>query len=226
MASSPVSANLVRIRSAIAVAAERSGRDPESVALVGVTKGMPAARVREGIEAGLRIFGENRIQEAVPKIEEVGEAGVEWHLIGHLQRNKVRFVGGRFSMVQSVDSLELLEALDRRLETPLDILIEVNVAEEPQKTGAKAEAVPALARAAIASKRLRLKGLMTIAPQSQDSEAARPYFRKLASLGRELGEALQVSLSVLSMGMSDDYLVAVEEGSTMLRLGRAIFGAR
>jgi pyridoxal phosphate enzyme (YggS family) len=223
---SPVMANLARINSVIAAAADRSGRDPAAVTLVAVTKGMPAERVREGMAAGLKVFGENRIQEALPKIDEVGSVEVSWHLIGHLQRNKVKFVEGHFDMLQSVDSLELVESLDGRISGTLDTLIEVNVAAEPQKTGALSPAVLEIARAILESSRLRLRGLMTIAPQSPDPELARPVFRRLASLRRDLAERLEVDLPVLSMGMTDDYAVAVEEGSTMLRLGRALFGSR
>ncbi|HEY0493164.1 MAG TPA: YggS family pyridoxal phosphate-dependent enzyme [Candidatus Dormibacteraeota bacterium] len=222
----PVSANLARIQSVVAASAGRVGRDPDGITLVAVTKGMAAERVREGIGAGLKTLGENRIQEALPKIEEVGAAGIEWHLIGHLQRNKTRFIEGNFQMVQSIDSLELLEALDRRLTNSLEVLIEVNVADEPQKTGATTSSVLEIARATIGTRHLRLRGLMTIAPQSPHPELARPVFKRLASVSRELAERLQVPLPVLSMGMTDDYAVAVEEGSTMLRLGRAIFGSR
>lgn len=223
---SPVMANLARINSIIAAAADRSGRDPAGITLVAVSKGTPTERVREGMAAGLKVFGENRIQEALPKIDEVGPGVVSWHLIGHLQRNKVKFVEGHFDMLQSVDSLELVKSLDERVKGPLDILIEVNIAAEPQKTGALGSAVSEIATAALRSSRLRLRGLMTIAPQSSDPELARPVFRRLASQRQDLAERLEVDLPVLSMGMTDDYAVAIEEGSTMLRLGRALFGSR
>ncbi len=226
MERAPVTANLARINSLVAAAAHRAGRDSAGITLVAVSKGMPPERVREGIAAGLKIFGENRIQEALPKIDEVGTGDVSWHLIGHLQRNKAKFVEGHFNMVQSIDSVELIEALDRRIAAPLDVLIEVNVAAEPQKTGALSSAVLEIAKASLSSSRVRLQGLMTIAPQSADPELVRPVFRGLASLRRELTERLGIALPVLSMGMTDDYAVAVEEGSTMLRLGRALFGSR
>jgi len=223
---SPVMANLARINSVVDAAAQRTGREPAGITIVAVTKGMPAERVREGMTAGLKVFGENRIQEALPKIEAVGRVEVSWHLIGHLQRNKVKFVEGHFDMLQSVDSLELVESLDGRISGILDTLIEVNLAAEPQKTGALSPAVLGIAGAILQSSRLRLRGLMTIAPQSPDPELARPLFRQLASLKRGLSDSLGIDLPVLSMGMSDDYTVAVEEGSTMLRLGRALFGSR
>jgi pyridoxal phosphate enzyme (YggS family) len=226
MQSSGVMASLARINSVVAAAAQRAGRDSAGITLVAVSKGMPPEQVKEGIAAGLKIFGENRIQEALPKIEEVGTGGVSWHLIGHLQRNKAKFVEGHFNMVQSIDSVELVETLDRRIGSPLDVLIEVNVAAEPQKTGALSAGVLEIAKASLSSSRLRLQGLMTIAPQSADPELARPVFRGLALLRRELTDRLGVALPVLSMGMTDDYAVAVEEGSTMLRLGRALFGSR
>ena len=194
--------------------------------LVAVTKTLLTSRIREALAAGLVILGENRVQEAIPKIDEIGTTGLEWHLIGHLQRNKVRFIESRFSMVQSLDSPELAAALDRRLERALDVLIEVNVAEEPQKTGAIPADLDVIARVVTASTRLRLRGLMTVAPMSSDPEAARPFFRRLAALRTELADRLGAPLPVLSMGMSDDYAVAVEEGATMLRLGRALFGPR
>src|SRR5216683_2256990 len=130
-----VAANLETVRQTIARSAERAGRDPHEVALVAVTKTFPVERIREALAVGLRTLGENRVQEALPKIEEIGPANVDWHLIGHLQTNKVKFIEGRFRMVQSLDGVALAEALDHRLQSPLDVLVEVNVAEEPQKTG-------------------------------------------------------------------------------------------
>lgn len=222
----PVDENLEHVRSTIRDHAGRAGRDPAEVTLVAVTKTLPAARIREVIAAGLRVLGENRVQEALPKIEQLGTAGLEWHLIGHLQRNKVRFIDGAFVMVQSLDSIGLVEALDRRIQAPLPVLLEVNVAEEAQKTGALPGDAEAIGRAVAASSRLRLRGLMTIAPQSANPEDARPVFRRLARLRAELADRLEVVLPVLSMGMTDDYGIAVEEGATMLRLGRALFGPR
>ena len=219
-------ARLQAVRQTIARSAERAGRDPIEVVLVAVTKGFPVERIREALGVGLRILGENRVQEALPKIDEIGPADVDWHLIGHLQTNKVKFIEGRFRMVQSLDSVGLAEALDRRMLSPLDVLIEVNVAEEPQKTGASPADVPALAAAVNAAEHLRLRGLMTIAPMVDDPAAVRPVFRQLRALRDTTSQQLGVALLVLSMGMTDDYAVAVEEGATMLRLGRALFGPR
>ncbi len=191
-----------------------------------VTKTLPDVRIREAVAAGLRVFGENRVQEAMPKIEAIGPEQVTWHLIGHLQRNKVRFIEGHFAMVQSIDGVDLVKTLDQRLTRALDVLIEVNVGEEPQKTGAVPSDLVAIAEAVRSSGRLRLRGLMTVAPQFPDPERARPIFRRLAGLRTELAERLATPLPILSMGMTDDYGVAIEEGATMLRLGRALFGAR
>lgn len=219
-------ANLRGVTQTITRSAERAGRDPDAVVLVAVTKTVPVERIREAIGLGLRRLGENRVQEALPKIEEVGPADLDWHLIGHLQTNKIKFIEGHFRMVQSLDSVALAEALDRRLASPLDVLIEVNVAEEPQKTGALPADLSAVARAVNGAQHLRLRGLMTVAPLVSDGEQVRPVFRELRSLRDTTSQQLGVPLPVLSMGMTDDYPIAVEEGATMLRLGRALFGSR
>jgi len=218
--------NLHSVRQAITRSAEIAGRDPGEVVLVAVTKTLPVERIREAIGLGLKQFGENRVQEAMPKIDEIGPANLDWHLIGHLQTNKVKFIEGRFRMVQSVDSIGLAEALGARLTLPLDVLIEVNVAEEPQKTGTLPKDLPAVARAVHNARHLRLRGLMTVAPMVDDAEQVRPVFRELRSLRDATSQQLGTSLPVLSMGMTDDYPIAVEEGATMLRLGRALFGPR
>jgi pyridoxal phosphate enzyme (YggS family) len=219
-------ANLQAVRQTIVRSAERAGRDPREVVLVAVTKAFPVERIREAMAVGLRIFGENRVQEALPKMDEIGPANVDWHLIGHLQTNKVKFIEGRFCMVQSLDGVGLAEALDRRLQSPLDVLVEVNVAEEPQKTGVLPADLASLAGAVNAAQHLRLRGLMTVAPMAPDPEAVRPVFRQLRALRDKTTQQLAIALPVLSMGMTDDYAIAVEEGATMLRLGRALFGPR
>jgi pyridoxal phosphate enzyme (YggS family) len=222
----PLAKNLELVRRLIAESAERAGRDPSGVTIVAVTKTFPVARVRDAIAAGLRLLGENRVQEAIPKIDEIGTHEATWHLVGHLQSNKVRFIEGRFGMVQSIDSPRLVPALGRRLTTPLDALIEVNVAAEPQKTGAAVEDLDAIIAAIRSFPLLRLQGLMTVAPLVADPEQVRPVFRMLRVLRDETSQRLSIALPVLSMGMTDDYPVAVEEGATMLRLGRALFGPR
>ena len=218
--------NLEAVRRAIADRAARAGRDPASITLVAVTTTFPVARIRQAIALGLATLGENRVQEAIPKIKEIGTEVATWHLIGHLQTNKVKFIEGRFAMVQSIDRVEVIDALDRRLTSLLEVLIEVNVAQEPQKTGALPSELPAIADAVQAAAHLRLRGLMTVAPMASDPEEVRPVFRRLRAIRDETSQRLATALPVLSMGMTEDYPIAVEEGATMLRLGRALFGPR
>ena len=217
-----VEAGVERVRERIAGACERAGRDPASVTLVAVSKGQPAAAIAAAREAGIRHFGENRIQEAVPKIEEATATGVEatWHLVGHLQSNKAKAAANAFDVIHSVDSARLLRRLDAAAPAPRDVLLQVNVADEPQKEGVSPDEVEELAAAARAAANLRLRGLMTIAPIAGDPEDVRPVFRSL----RLLAERFQ--LPALSMGMTDDFEVAIEEGATLVRVGRAIFGER
>jgi PLP dependent protein len=217
---------LEAVRRTIAERAAHAGRDPASITLVAVTKTFQVARIRRAIALGLTTLGENRVQEAIPKIKEIGAEVATWHLIGHLQTNKVKFIEGRFAMVQSIDRVEVIDALDRRLTSPLEVLIEVNVAEEPQKTGALPSDLRAIADAVHAAAHLRLRGLMTVAPMASDPEEVRPVFRRLRAIRDETSQRLRTALPVLSMGMTDDYPIAVEEGATMLRLGRALFGPR
>jgi PLP dependent protein len=221
-----LAANLQRVRRTIAASAAGAGRDPGAITIVAVTKTFPVSRIREAVALGLNTLGENRVQEALPKIEAIGTRDAAWHLIGHLQTNKVKYIDGHFVMVQSIDRVDVVGALDRRLTAPLEVLIEVNVAEEPQKTGALPSDLPAIAGAVQAAPHLRLRGLMTVAPMASDPEEVRPIFRRLRRLRDETSERLGVPLPVLSMGMTEDYPVAVEEGATMLRLGRALFGPR
>src|SRR3981081_1253789 len=204
--------NLRGVQQAIARSAELAGRDPAEVTLVAVTKTLAVERIREAIGLGLNQLGENRVQEALPKIEEIGPADLDWHLIGHLQTNKVKFIEGRFRMAQAVDSVGLAEALDARLTSPLDVLIEVNVAQEPQKTGTVPGELPAVARAVHQAQHLRLRGLMTVAPKVEAAEQVRSVFRELRSLRDATSQQLGTSLPILSMGMTDDYPIAVEEG--------------
>jgi pyridoxal phosphate enzyme (YggS family) len=217
--------NLERVRGAIRESAERAGRDPVAIQVIAVTKMVPPDRIREAVPLGLQAFGENRVQEALSKMDTLSDPRVRWHLIGHLQTNKVRFAD-RFAMVQSVDSVRLAASLEGHLRAPLEVLLEVNIGEEPQKTGAFPKDVPAVADALRGAQRLRWRGLMTVAPLLKDAEQARPMFRQLRHLRDGLQDQLGVELPELSMGMTDDFPVAVEEGATMLRLGRALFGAR
>ena len=224
-----VAGNLATVRARIAAAAEAAGRDPAGVELVAVSKTFPVAALKAAMEAGQTVFGENRVQEALPKIEAL--AGIEgpdgarprFHLVGHLQTNKARQAGA-FDMIESVDSLRLAVALERRLPRPMPVLLEVNVAGEASKHGfAPDEVGPALAAIAPLAK-LDVVGLMTVAPLVADADAARPVFRALRRL-RD-AEAGRLGMGQLSMGMSNDFAVAVAEGATIVRLGRAIFGDR
>ena len=215
-------AGVEHVRERIARACRRAGRDPDSVTLVAVSKGQPLEAVRAAYAAGLQHFGENRIQEAAPKIEAAKAAGVEatWHLVGHLQSNKAKAAAADFDVIHSVDSAKLLARLDGAAPAPRDVLLQVNIAAEPQKQGIAPGEMDALVEAAGAAANLRLRGLMTIAPIAADPEDVRPVFREL----RELAERFE--LPDLSMGMTDDFEVAIEEGATLVRVGRAIFGER
>ena len=217
-----VAAGVALVRQRIAGACERAGREPDSVTLIAVSKGQPAEAVQAAAKAGVRHFGENRIQEALPKIEQAAEAGVEatWHLVGHLQSNKAKAAASAFDVIHSVHSTRLLTRLDAAAPASRDVLLQVNVAAEPQKQGVAPDEVGALVEAARAAGNLRLRGLMTIAPMAQNAEEARPVFRALRLL------AERFELPELSMGMTDDFEVAIEEGATLVRVGRAIFGER
>ena len=220
-----IAARLSAVKAAIARAAERVRRDPGSVRIVAVTKGVGLEPIREALALGLRTLGENRVQEALAKIEALADESPQWHLVGHLQSNKARQAAELFSMVQSIDSVHLVEALAARAQRPLDVLIEVNAGEEPRKTGARPAEVDAIVQAITASPRLRLLGLMAIGPLQGGAEAARPVFRRLGSIRDDLRQRFSLELPELSMGMSEDFPVAVEEGASMLRLGRVLFAA-
>ncbi|MYE06402.1 MAG: YggS family pyridoxal phosphate-dependent enzyme [Chloroflexi bacterium] len=213
--------NLRQVKEQIAHACDRAGRDLSDVSLIAVSKTFPAEAIAEAWAAGQRHFGENRVQEGLAKLDQLPALGVEAdvHLIGHLQRNKARHAGS-FASVQSVDSVRLAEAISRRLERELPILLEVNVGEESTKEGFHVEEVPAALEQIRGLPNLRVDGLMTVAPEVADPEDVRPIFRRLRQLSDHL------CLSELSMGMTNDYAVAIEEGSTMVRIGRAIFGNR
>lgn len=225
-----VTENIRKIREEIAEAATRSGRQPSAVRLMAVTKTVDDARIIESIKAGVDIIGENYIQEAKRKIETFGKS-MEWHMIGHMQTNKARFAVNLFAMVHSVDRMELAAELDRRADAAgltMKILIEVNAAGETTKSGTDAADAIALVRAIAPMPNLSIQGLMTMPPFFDDPEKARPFFRKLRALRDEIEAAgiPGVEMKELSMGMSGDYIAAVEEGATIVRLGRSIFGER
>lgn len=227
-AAGEVAGRLARARSRIAIAAERSGRDPAAVRLIAVTKTVDAARVREVVALGVTDIGENRVQEAVAKREELPPS-LRWHLIGHLQTNKAARAAGAFDAVHSIDAARVATALaTRRPESlpPLEVLLEVELTGLPGHTGFKEHELEDAVREIAAIPRLRLCGLMTMAPPVEDAEGARPTFARLRTIRDDLEQRAAYRLPELSMGMSGDYEVAVEEGATMVRLGRALFGER
>jgi pyridoxal phosphate enzyme (YggS family) len=225
-----IASNLANIRSQIAAAAASVGRNPSGIRLVAVSKIKPAAMVDEAAEAGQLIFGENYVQELVAKAAEVKSA-VEWHFIGHLQSNKVRQIAGLVSMIHSVDRLSLAEEIDRqwgKLGQVCDILVQVNVSGEVTKSGTTSAEATTLVRQIALLQNVRICGLMTMPPFFDDPDAARPYFRELRLLLEEIEKLAipGVSMEELSMGMSGDFEVAIEEGATLVRVGSAIFGSR
>jgi pyridoxal phosphate enzyme (YggS family) len=224
-----LAARLAGVRAAIERAAERAGRGAATVRIVAVTKTHPPAAVAAALAAGLRDVGESYVQEARAKRAAVGTAGAVWHMVGGLQRNKVRAAVAVFDRVHSVDSVRLAAALGAAAADAgrrLPVLIEVNVGGERSKRGVAPGEVEALGQAVLGQPALALEGLMTVAPWSEDPERVRPCFRLLRELRDRAAARLGVELPHLSMGMSDDFAVAVEEGATWVRLGRVLFGAR
>ncbi len=224
-----IAARLAHVHARIAAACVRAGRDPASVTLVGVTKTVGVPAIQAALEAGLQVLGENRVQEALPKLDALPRA--RWHFIGELQRNKARRVAERFELIHSVDSLRLGETLARigdELGRPVAALVEVNVGGEASKAGIEPEELEPLLRALAGRPGLALRGLMAVPPPVDDPDEARPFFRRLAGLARAAA-ALGlpgVAMDELSMGMTHDFEVAIEEGATFVRVGTGIFGAR
>jgi len=214
--------NLGRVRERVERACQKAGRSSEEVTIVAISKTFGVAAIREAYEAGLRDIGENRVQEAEPKIRELAVQGIRptWHMVGHLQTNKVKTALDIFDIIHSVDSLRLAEALNRHAARPFPVLLEVNVAGEASKFGFSLEGVPSVVEAMCRLPNLDVQGLMTVAPLVADPEEVRWVFRQLRGLRDSLG------LRHLSMGMTDDFEVAIEEGATLVRIGRAIFGER
>jgi len=204
-------------------AAMRAGRAPDAARLVAVSKTVGTELVQEAVDAGLRVFGESKVQEAREKIEALAGQGLEWHLIGHLQSNKAKAAVGLFDLIHSVDSVSLLEAIDRHareMGKVQRVLLQVKLSEEESKHGASERELREMAEAAMGLASVRVEGLMTIPPFFDDPEGARPYFRRLQELNGPYGFA------ELSMGMTGDFEVAIEEGATLVRIGTAIFGER
>ena len=224
LGNSTFGSRLQDVEARICRAAEKNGRKRSEITLVAVSKKFSAARIREAYQAGLRDFGENYVQEFAEKAPELQDlSDARFHLIGHLQSNKVRLACDLFQVVQTVDSPKLLSRLDAAAgekQTKLEVLLEVKLSAEENKSGSRPEDIAALVDAAAACSNLRLSGLMTMPPWPEDPEQSRPYFQRLAALARPFG------LSQLSMGMSGDFEVAIQEGATIIRIGTALFGAR
>jgi len=223
--------NIVRVRERIATACHRSGRQPQDVRLIAISKTVPPERIWQAYEAGLREFGDNRVQEAAAKRPALSDLAATWHMVGHLQTNKAKPARELFQWVHSIDSFRLAQKLDQAAVgggQRLPVLLQVNLGEEPTKFGAREEVVLQLAEQVSQLATLELRGLMVLPPFFEDPEQARPFFRHLRELAKAIGSRNlpSVSMRELSMGMSHDFEVAIEEGATMVRVGTAIFGPR
>jgi pyridoxal phosphate enzyme (YggS family) len=225
-------ANLPAVRGRIDTAASRAGRNADDVKLVAVSKTHPVDVLNDALAAGIHVFGENKVQEAESKIESIGREKAEWHLIGHLQSNKARRAVQLFDVIHSVDSLELATRLERicteENRESLPIFVQVDLAREETKSGVEESDLPALVSYLRLCRRLRFEGLMLLPPYDDDAEATRPYFRRLREIRDELAgqNAFVGGRGELSMGMSHDFEIAIEEGATVVRVGTAIFGER
>lgn len=225
-----IAANLANVRERIAAAARKVGRSPEDICLVAVSKTQSAEAIASAARCGQFIFGENYVQELVAKAATVSEE-VEWHFIGHLQSNKVKYIAGQVSMIHSVDRLSLASEIDSqwgKLGKVCNVLIQVNISGETSKSGTAVAEAAALVRQVALLPHLRIRGLMTMPPFFDDPEGVRPYFRQLRQMAEEIRglDIPGVAMEELSMGMSGDFEVAIEEGATLVRVGSAIFGER
>ena len=222
--------NLSVVEENIKKACEKAGRDRNEVTLIAVSKTKPVEMLEEVYDTGIRDFGENKVQEMCEKMD-VLPKDIKWHMIGHLQRNKVKYIAGRTELIHSVDTYRLAEEINiqaKKKNIIIPILVEVNIAGEESKFGTSAEDAMLLVEDISKLENVRIKGLMTIAPYVEDAEENRPYFRKIKQLAVDIANKNidNVSMEILSMGMTGDYMVAIEEGSTMVRVGTGIFGAR
>jgi pyridoxal phosphate enzyme, yggS family len=225
-----ITENLSMVENKIAAACKRAGRERDEVKLIAVSKTQPVEAIREAIEYGINSFGENRVQELREKTEIIKD-NLDWHLIGHLQTNKVKFVVGKVSLIHSLENIRLAEALDKeaaKLGITVDVLAEINVAKEASKFGVNPEDAENFIREVSKFPNINIKGLMTVAPYTDISEENRKYFRQLKKIMVDLNSKNihNVSMNVLSMGMTGDYEVAIEEGATLVRVGTGIFGSR
>ncbi len=200
-------------------------RDPTSIRLLGVTKTVPIDTIKEAYEAGVKLFGENKVQEFLLKYEVLKDLNIEWHFIGALQTNKVRYLKDKVKLIHSVDRTTLIDEISKRFDN-IDILIEVNIGDESSKSGIKEECLKSLTEHVLSKKNIYLKGLMCIPPFFENKEKTRPYFAKLRNLKEDLEKEFNINLLELSMGMSYDFDIAIEEGATIVRIGSYIFGDR
>jgi len=217
---SDIAQNIAAIKKRVADACARAGRSPHEITVIAVTKTQPSPLVEAAYRAGMRHFGENRVQEAQGKLPGLSGMDATWHLIGHLQTNKVKSALALFDIIHSVDSIRLAQAISKQADKVTSVLLQVNVAREETKGGFSPEELPQALRTVTELPNIEVEGLMTIAPWLSDAQQVRPFFKRLKQLRDELG------LNHLSMGMTDDFEVAIEEGATMVRIGRAIFGER
>ena len=225
-----INQNISKVRENIVKACEKAGRNPEEVTIIAVSKTKPVSAIEEALLSGTLDYGENKVQELCDKYD-VLPKNIRWHMIGHLQRNKVKYLVGKTYLVHSVDSLRLAEQIEKEFAKHnhvCDILVEVNIAQEESKFGINAKETEELIRKIAKFEHVRIKGLMTIAPYTEDPESNRDYFREIKKLSVDIRDKNidNVSMDVLSMGMTGDYMVAVEEGATMVRVGTGIFGER
>jgi hypothetical protein len=225
-----INANLTQVRENICRACKKAGRDPGEVTLIAVSKTMPVTDLKEAYDAGSREFGENKVQEIMDKYPQL-PSDIRWHMIGHLQRNKVKYIVDKACLIHSVDSLRLAEEISAQAgkkQVEVDILIEVNIAQEESKYGICREDAIQLAEEIAKLPHIHVQGLMAIAPFVENPEDNRKYFRQIRQLSVDISEKKidNINMSVLSMGMTGDYMVAVEEGATMVRVGTGIFGNR
>jgi hypothetical protein len=222
--------NLNEVKDRIAQAAIRSGRQPEEITLIAVTKTLPVDVINAAMTFGVTDIGENKVQEVMDKYDSILNEP-KWHLIGHLQSNKVKYIADKVSLIHSVDSLRLAEEISKRcekIEKVMDVLIQINVAEEDTKFGIKREEIYELVEQVSALPNIRIKGLMAIAPNTDNDEALRKYFSEMKDIFETLKKTMynRTDMTYLSMGMSNDYEIAIEEGANMVRIGTGIFGAR
>ncbi len=218
--------SLVRIEEHIGRACERAGRKREEVLLLGASKTVKPEVLREFFECGLRSFGESRVQEFLKKYEELKDLDINWHFIGALQSNKVKYVWDKVSLIHSLDRESTALEIQKRADRPVRVLVEVNIGEEETKGGVKPQLLKPFVEKILSLDKLKLEGLMCIPPYREDPEEVRPYFARLRELRKELEREFDLALPHLSMGMSHDFEVAIEEGATIVRIGTALFGER